>query len=246
LRRLWLLVLLHAAPAWGFSAGVFGLSGKPPERSCTECHAGGAAPRVALDGPLSLVAGSAGVYTFDVVTGASSRVAGFNVAVSAGALSALPQANASFLNNGEISHKLPLGKGQTVRVRFQLDAPAEPGTLTLFATGLSGDGSGTGGDGTAATTLTVTVTAPPDLAGVDLFGVDLATAPPDLAELDAMSGASPIEPLPDAPPDLGPPRDEAEWLCECRFGPSRPPGKLPLALALALLLVLLRRARRVS
>src|SRR4051812_46557159 len=93
-----LIAVLQAGAAHAYSAGVFGYSGKPPAASCTECHSG-SAPTVKLDGPASLAPGETATYTFDVVTGASNRFAGFDIATSDGALGAIVQNNASFLNN---------------------------------------------------------------------------------------------------------------------------------------------------
>ena len=228
-----------AGSARAYSAGVFGYSGKPPAHACTDCHSGGAAPPVTLNGPSTLTPGESAVYTLDVVTGASTRSAGFDVAVSDGQLAMIAQNNATFLNNGEISHKLPLARGQTVQVRFQLIAPSSPGALTLFATALSADGDGTtSGDGTASATLQLTVEPAPDLAGLDLAGFDLAT-------VDAITSAtSAAEPSP-SHPDLGPPHDEPRWACGCRVGArGDEDGAGALVLALALLLMMATRSRR--
>ncbi len=237
-----LLQVMQAGAAHAYSAGVFGFSGKPPADSCTDCHSG-TAPTVKLDGPSELAAGASAVYTFDVVTGASNREAGFDIATSDGTLGAIAQNTASFLNNGEISHKLPLGKAATVQVRFQLTAPATAGTLTLFATGLSADGDGnTDNDGTAATTFAVTVTGPADLAGVDLSGVDLAAPLADLSPaVDAISSATSPEPAPAPKLDLGPPRNEPKWACDCHLGPAVEIGALPLLLLAAMIAIALRR-----
>jgi len=232
-----LLLLLLPTVAQAYSTGVFGYSGKDGA-SCTQCHAAGAAiPTVTLAGPTHLAVGEHGTYTFDVVTGATSHVAGLDVAVSGGTLVSLAQNNATFLNNGEISHK-GVAKGNTVQWRFELDAPSVPGTLTVFATGLAGNADGNNtGDGVGGTTLVVEVGDPPDLAGVDLAG-----AMPDLSTVDAVSAASPVEPMAGAKVDLGPPHDERTWACACDVG-GRPGRAVFWPLGLGLLVFLLLRYR---
>ena len=181
------LALAFPSAAHAFGAGVFGFSGKPPAQSCTMCHSGGAAPQVTLSGPSALAAGQTATYTIDIVTGASTAHAGFDIATSAGALATIAQTNESWLNSGEITHTRNWPKGSTIQLMFQLTAPAAPGPLTIFATALDSDGvDDTGGDGAASTTFAVDVQAPPDLAGADFAGAPL----PDLAQVDAVSSAT--------------------------------------------------------
>ncbi len=231
---------LASLDAAAFTTGVSGFSGQQG-KVCDDCHGGSSvAPSAKLSGPTTLAAGQSATYQLvvdtDVNSGASvKRAAGIDIATSAGALATVVQPNATRLLNGEISHTDALPKAKTVAISFQLTAPAQRGTLTLFAAALSADGNGgKSGDATAATVLDVTVVAPTppdlvppiedltpvDLAGADFSGLDLAppldlTAPPDdltsPVEVDAMSAATSFAPT--TPPDLGPARDEARWSC---------------------------------
>ncbi len=220
------LALAFPSAAHAFGAGVFGFSGKPPAQSCTMCHSGGAAPQVTLSGPSALAAGQTATYTIDIVTGASTAHAGFDIATSAGALATIAQTNESWLNSGEITHTRNWPKGSTIQLMFQLTAPAAPGPLTIFATALDSDGvDDTGGDGAASTTFAVDVQAPPDLAGADFAGAPL----PDLAQVDAVSSAT-MMPPPQV--DMGPRRDEPRWACDASGAGAASTGAVIVVLVL--------------
>jgi hypothetical protein len=248
-------MLLVASTAQGYTTGIALYSGEQM-KVCTECHAPGPIlPKATLSGPASLAAGETGTFTLlidtDVTTSATQvaqpRQAGLDVAASAGTLGTVNQINQTRLIDGELSHTNALAAAKTVQVQFTLTAPAEGGTVTLYAAALSANGDGTNaGDGTDATTLQVQVIAPPppdlasppDLAGVDLAGVveapDLA-APLDLATVDAVSSATGPRPAPPTP--KVPPHDEPRWDCGSVVGgrPAAGAGALLLLLAAAAL-----------
>ena len=76
------LVLLIGSSAFANASGALGYTGAPPNnQNCNGCHTGGSAPSVSITGPMSLVAGATGIYTFTVSGGAGVR-AGMNVSVS--------------------------------------------------------------------------------------------------------------------------------------------------------------------
>lgn len=223
-----------AARALAFGGGVSGRSGAPGAGSCSDCHSGAASPTVTLFGPTSIPVGRASFFRLDIVTGASTREGSWDVAVIGDAVldtvGGPPEAQ---ILNGELTHTSTRAAGATVSVSFTL-RPSTPGTITLYANGLSSDGSGTGGDGVGAAQLAIAVEPPADLAGVDLTGFDLAEPAPELPDL---AGA----------PDLAkpPPRDEPQWACACDVGGSAPsPPGAALFVATALLLSLSRRRFR--
>src|SRR5947209_3426783 len=119
-------VALLASRAWGYGAGVSGYSGRPPAQSCNECHTGGTPPQsVTLSGPPALRPGQQATYTLDVVTAASDTTVGFDIAASAGTLGIVAgQANASYLDGGEVTHTKSWPRGKTVQLMFTLTAPA--------------------------------------------------------------------------------------------------------------------------
>jgi hypothetical protein len=233
-----LLALACAGRAYGFGAGVSGFSGKPPAQPCSRCHGGGPAPSsVTLSGPARLSPGQSATYTLDIVTGASTAHAGFDVATSAGTIKAIAgQPNESYIAGGELTHTKNWPQGETVQLRFELVAPSLAGPLTLYVNALQSDGvDDTGGDGTAGATLAVDVAEPADLAGVDLAG----TPPPDLLPPpDAISSATEVKPTPQ--PAAVPPHNEPKWACDCRIGGQ---GRDLGAGAAALLAPLLLAAR---
>jgi hypothetical protein len=251
------IVLLLSTRAWGFGAGVFGYSGLTKGMNCNGCHNGPTPPSsVTITGPTTLEVGTQATYSLDVVTGASSGVCvGFDVGTTDGTLS-IPagQTNSPnmYLNNGEVTHNQGWASmhGMTVRVSFALAAPANAETVTLHAWALRSDCvDDESGDSGAGTKLDVNVVAPaappPDFAGttLDLAGVDFAEPEiPDLANgsVDAISSAT--MPPPSHADDMGPPRNEPTWACNCQLG-GRAPVPLP-ALALLLLALSILRARR--
>jgi hypothetical protein len=69
-----LAVFLSAGSAYANNGGLPGYSGKPTAiapagESCNQCHSGGTAPTVVINGPASLAAGQSAEYTLVVTTG---------------------------------------------------------------------------------------------------------------------------------------------------------------------------------
>jgi hypothetical protein len=237
--RAWPLVVAAVCVvgrAHGFGGGVSGRSGAPGAGSCADCHGGAAAPTVTIIGPSTIAAGSAASYRLDIVTGASTRGASWDVAVVGdAALGVESGPPAAQILDGELTHTAMHASGATVSVPFTL-RPGSAGQLMLYANALSSDGSGTGGDGTGAAQLAITVEPPPDLAGLDLAGLDLAE-PADLAA-----------PLDLATPSKPPPADEPQWACACDVGRGRghdrAPAPPPVAVLFAVVALTLTLTRR--
>lgn len=145
------------------SAGVAGYSRKPsafaPQgESCSQCHSGGAAPQVAINGPASLAAGTSAEYTLVVTTGLARAAGG--VAATDGVI-LTPSVNGGFRDSfGEMVQDTPRAPtGGQATFRFRVTAPATGNTLKLWAVGLGANNSGsTAGDGVAHTTRDITVT----------------------------------------------------------------------------------------
>jgi hypothetical protein len=230
-------ILCIAAKSSAFTTGIANHSGNDGQ-TCTKCHAAGAAaqPSAQIKGPSALTVGGSAEYQLvidtDVTTSATAmnpttRAAGLDVAASGGKLGVVPQVNETRLIADDISHTNALPKAKTIAISFSLTAPADPGTVTLFAAALSADGNGsTSGDATATTTFTVNI-VPPGSA----------------LDMDVVTSASPRE-EPDSP-DMGPPRDEARWSCGSTVGHMPVPMTL-LPLALVLLLAIALRQRNHS
>jgi hypothetical protein len=254
------LSALGGGAARAYTTGISGYSGKTGEL-CTECHAAGTVkPKATLSGPTTLAAGAIGTYTLlidtDVTSSASTampRSAGLDVATTGGTLGTVVQMNSTRILDGELSHTDKLPRADLVQVMFTLKAPDTAGTVTLYAAALSANGDGTNqGDGTDSTQLAVQVSAPPppdlatplDLAGLDLAGLDLLSPPdlappPDLA-MDVVTSATPPA-MPTVKADMGPPRDEPRWACDCQLGAPVRVGGVPVLFALMLAALLLRR-----
>lgn len=153
--------VLHTQPALAYSTGITGVSGKQGT-TCTACHSGGTAPAVHFEGPDQLAAGAAATFRFVVQSQApSTQIAGgLDVAASAGKLAAVSGQGERLLS-GEITHTGPKDNDANGVASFDFtwQAPAQPGTATLFGAGNSVNLSGTSfGDAPAMTTFQVLVT----------------------------------------------------------------------------------------
>src|SRR5205814_7405381 len=100
-------VAIHSS-AHAFSAGVSGMSGKPPATSCDGCHSAGGtmAPMVTLKqvGASMLDPGATGTFELDVVSSASTLGAGWDIAAGDGTLAVKAGMPEAQLKDGEISH----------------------------------------------------------------------------------------------------------------------------------------------
>jgi MYXO-CTERM domain-containing protein len=255
MKRFALFLALVAAPAGANSSGIAGYAGNAG-KTCNDCHTGGMAPTVTIRGPSTLAPGATATYAIDVVSSATATqfAAGVDVAASAGTLAVHAGGPATALLSGEIVQSAT-AMGKTVTFQLDFTAPAQAGSVTLFGDGLSANGDGTtAGDLSATTTFAITVAVPPDLAmappdfaGVDLFGVDLMAPPVDAvsgatdlampATVDAVSGATAKVDM--VMPTLKP---ETPWGCGCAVG-ARERRAPALLLIVALAIVALRRRR---
>jgi hypothetical protein len=154
-------LVLFAPDAFANSGGLPGYTGKPtvisPQgESCNQCHTGGTAPTVALNGPATLAAGQTAEYQL-VVTTALVR-AGAGIAGSDGVILA-PVAGLrdSF---GEMVQDAPLVvSGGSATFRFKVTAPATGTSLKLWAVGLAANNSGSNaGDRATHTTRDIAIT----------------------------------------------------------------------------------------
>lgn len=143
------------------NGGVAGYSGKPninaPQgESCNQCHSGGTAPTVTLNGPASLAAGSSAEYTLVVSTGLAR--AGAGIAATDGVV--LTPGTGLRDSFGEMVQNAPLApSGGQATFRFTVKAPASGTTLRLWAVGLAANNNGgTSGDRASHVTKDVTIT----------------------------------------------------------------------------------------
>lgn len=154
-----------ALPASANGGGVAGYTGKPnvtaPQgQSCNQCHSGGTAPQVRVEGPATLAAGQQAEYSLVVQTG-QTRAAGAVAATDGVMLTPVSGLRDSF---GEMvqNASLATANGQAT-FRFRVTAPTTGSSIRLWAVGLAASGAGTGGDRAAHATRDITITggAPP-------------------------------------------------------------------------------------
>ncbi|NOK01834.1 MULTISPECIES: MXAN_6652 family MXYO-CTERM-anchored protein [Myxococcus] len=168
---------LVSGSAFANSMGISGRSGKQGSGfTCAECHSGGSAPTVTIEGPTTLAPGATGNYTL-VIRGGPAAGAGYNVAVSDNG-GTLNPGTGSYKLSGEVTHKnIQAFSGGAARFDFTLVAPSTPGTVTLYGAGNSVNENGTDqGDASAATTLNVTVATGGGNGGGDDDGGGCAAA----------------------------------------------------------------------
>ena len=185
-------VTLLAASGWAESTGRAGASGLNPALTCTLCHMPGAAvPTVSLEGPATLVAGETQPYRF-VIRGGPGSTAGLTVAAQGAQLQVDPASTNTKLLGAELVNSVaaPMSNGE-ITYTFQVQAPASPGMVRLFAAGLSGNGMGVEGDSQALAQLDITVqgtaTPPPTAAAPVLLEPAAASAPPVLGASTQLS-----------------------------------------------------------
>lgn len=188
-----LLVSASASVASANESGLAGYSGKPNAanpngQSCNQCHSGGTAPQVVINGPASLNAGQKAEYDVVVTTG-QSRASAAVAATDGVVLTNIANFRESF---GEM---VPPGNSVaasgTATFKLQVTAPATGNSIELWAVGLACNGSGTGGDKATHTTKTVTIVggAPaPAPTGTGTGGTPTTPPPGSSSGSDAGAG----------------------------------------------------------
>lgn len=152
-----------ASSAYANNGGLPGYSGKPtalsPQgESCNQCHTGGTAPTVVINGPATLAAGASAEYTLVVTTGLVR--AGGGVAGSDGVM-LTPVAGGGFRDSfGEMVQDAPLTvNGGSATFRFTVKAPSVGTTMKLWGVGLAANNANAqGGDRATHATRDITIT----------------------------------------------------------------------------------------
>ena len=150
-----------AAPASAHSTGMSGASGKTNGFYCRGCHAGGIVPTIAFDGPTTMEPGAIATFRFTVTSQAkdSQTAGGLDVAGSGGILGLVADQGTQLLHS-EVTHTGPKDNDANGQAPFDFtwQAPATPGTYTLYGAGCSvNDNSKQTGDAAAKTTYDVVV-----------------------------------------------------------------------------------------
>jgi len=153
---------VYAPRVAAFPTGQTGYSGKAGFSCTPTCHTGGVAPSVSFQGPDQVTVGTVATFHFVVESQAPSVqvAAGLDVAASAGKLATVSGQGEQLLG-GEITHTSPQNNTNGVAAwEFTWQAPAQPGTATLFGAGNSVNLDFTSfGDAAATTTFQILVSA---------------------------------------------------------------------------------------
>jgi hypothetical protein len=166
--------VLTSHPAYAFRNGLAGFSGRTGV-ICNSCHAGGTAPTVDFEGPMTVAPGSTNTYRFNVRSQASGQTnAGLDVAVCAQGATSCPASTSGQLavdsaqnarvTGGEIVHNSPKANVDGVATwEFTWTAPAAAGSVTMYGAGNSVNGDDSSlGDRATSVTFAIAVAAAVD------------------------------------------------------------------------------------
>lgn len=160
-------MLAFTYPTIASSTGRVGRSGNPATgaATCAQCHSGGTAPTVTLQGSATVFAGSVLPYSLTIAGGELTDAAnddprgGFNVSTDFGDLLLATGSDTqlqSVFETGkdEVTHTLPHLPNENGEIKFDfvlsIPATTAPGTYTMYGAGNSVDGNGSPfGDGVA-------------------------------------------------------------------------------------------------
>ncbi len=157
-----LLFLLFSGHVIGASNGMTGYSGNPNTANgdflCSLCHNSGITPTVTISGPNNASPDSTSSFSI-TVSGGQQLLGGLNISASSGTL-LVQGADTSIKKIGlELTHSQPAPDiAGSIVWNFDWQAPATPGTYTLYAAGVSADDDkSVAGDSAAIDSFTITV-----------------------------------------------------------------------------------------
>ncbi len=181
------VVASSAAVAGLHSTGMTGFSGRQTV-TCNQCHSGGTAPTVTLDGPIYVLHDSTRSFSF-TVAGGQRVAAGLDIAVDSGTLVATDAG--TFVSMSELTHNTPLAVDSAGEATWSFDftAPAAPATVTMWAAGNSVNLNGKN-RGDKASTTTRTITVVDNLTSFAEFGQGLAGTGGIIPHLFGVDGPS--------------------------------------------------------
>lgn len=223
--------------------------------TATTCHLMATGATAAIAGPMRVAPGVRSTYTLTVNSSlATFRQGGCDISVSSGSLAPNAMQTGTRINGVDLVHNLGLARaaGGPLTIRFDVVAPASPGSYTIYAAGNATNGSLVSGDAWAVTSLAVTVATgdggtTPDVPVADVPVADVPVADvPVPTDSSTPTDASVGE---DAPPwtadtllPFDPARSEAYGRCSARPGEGSTGGAW--AFALLGLAAVLRGRRR--
>ncbi len=182
-----LVAMSSAANVALHSHGISGFSGKQG-KDCNQCHSGGTAPTVMLDGPIFVLHDTERTYTF-TISGGQQIAGGLDVAIDMGTLDATE--SDTHIDTGEVTHNNPksVDSNGNVAWDFGYIAPSQATNITIFAAGNSVNLNGNN-RGDKATTTTMAVTVVDNLTSFVQFGQGLAGSGGITPELLGTDGPS--------------------------------------------------------
>lgn len=170
-----LVTSFFAEPVSARSTGIINRSGNPDAggaATCASCHSENQPqPTIMIDAPTSVLPGET-VSVSVTVSGGPAVVAGFNASVSGLVGQLAAQGTDTYVNASQITHRSPKPFNEgSATFGFNWTAPTEPGSVTLYAAGISANNSGTtSGDSTGTGQKVITVASPMASGDVDCSG----------------------------------------------------------------------------
>lgn len=227
--------------------------------TATTCHLVAPGATAAIAGPMRVGPGVRSSYTLTInSTLATFRQGGCDISVSSGSLAPNAMQTGTRVNGVDLVHNLGLARaaGGPLTIRFDVVAPATPGSYTIYAAGNATDGTRSAGDAWALASLAVTVASDdggvtPDVPVADVPVADVPVADVPAADVPVTDAPPPTDASvgEDAPPwtadtilPFDPARSEAYGRCSARPGGSSASGVW--AFALLALAAALRGRRR--
>lgn len=159
------LFSIFSVKSFPYGGGVSGYTLKTNTNGCGSCHSthgsANTAVTVLIQGPSTLQPGQVGTFTAKITGGSGTKV-GINIATSLGTL-VNSDANLKVMNSELAQTSAKTFSGGQYIFNFKLTAPSTPGTVTLYATGMSSKTSWNFSSNFTVTVAADTVLAPSGL-----------------------------------------------------------------------------------
>jgi len=138
-RKIFFFVLFTVINIYAYPNGVSGYTSKTNASGCGACHSthSGASSSILVQiiGPSELAPSEMGSYSVRISGGSGSKV-GVDIALSSGALAKVDN-NLKVLNSELTQPSSKTYSNGSYTFNFTVTAPSIPGTITLYATGMS-------------------------------------------------------------------------------------------------------------
>lgn len=197
--------------------------------TATTCHLRATGATAEIAGPMRVAPGARSSYTLTInSTLPTFRQGGCDISVSSGSLAVNAMQSGTRVNGLDLVHNLGLARapGGPLTIRFDVVAPATPGSYTIYAAGNATNGTMSSGDAWALATLAVSVGTgdagtPTDAPPSDVPASDAPASDVPASDVPPVDAATPDDAA--APDDVGEKTDAVPWTADTLlpFDPAR-------------------------